>query len=319
MNADGINQVLREVFGEGGKEINGWISIRCPLARWQAEHRHGRDTRESAGISINPTGTSIFNCFTCDNKAPFHAMLKRYADYTGEDLGDLIGEIEEESYLGPRVLPDWDTPRADDDELHALARELYLDLYDSAAGHPYLIERGISDETAGLLQLMIDPHDPADGAERILFPVFGPGGDLYGLTGRDVTGQARLKVRDYYGLKKAACLLGSHLIAQTKPDKILVVEGLFDYANGWECGQPAVAVMHSTMTEKQAAILKDFGLPVYLFYDNDAAGEKGVKNAGTLIEKYVPVMKVKYPADCKDPGELQPEEFESMIRGARLF
>ena len=108
MDADGINQVLREVFGAGGKTINGWVSIRCPLAKYQPEHKHGFDGRESAGVSINPTGVSIFNCFTCGNKMPLHGLLRKYSNYTGENLDDLIGELEEESYLGPRSLPEWE-------------------------------------------------------------------------------------------------------------------------------------------------------------------------------------------------------------------
>lgn len=331
MDADGIKQVLREVFGNlPTEEIGGWISIRCPLSVWT--HERGRDSRASAGVSINPNGVSVFNCFSCSNKAPFHGMLRKYANFSGEDLDALIEELEEETYLGPRDLPAWDAGTEDLGDPIPLKQSVYLDLYDSAAGHPYLAERGISDETARKLQLMVDPADPADGCERILFPVFGPNGDLYGFSGRDVTGEAKLKVRDYGGLKKAACLLGSHLITQEKPDKVLVVEGLFDMANAWEQGFPAVAVMHSTLTARQADILRGFALPTYLFYDDDAAGQKGVKTAGDQLYQYQPVLKVRYPelwieneAETdgghwlKDPGELLKDEFDAMIADARLY
>jgi DNA primase len=260
-------------------------------------------------------------------------MLRKYAGYTGEDLDDLIEELEEEAYLGPLSVASWDeSKRTAYDELVPLKESVYLDLYESAAGHPYVESRGISRATARKLQLMVDPCDPADGEERILFPVFGPEGELYGLSGRATNSSANLKVRDYFGLKKSACVLGAHLITRESPDKVLVVEGLFDYANAWQCGLPAVAVMHSSMTERQADILRGFSLPTYLFYDDDAAGAKGVQSAGELLYRYVPTMRVRYPEIwvedeenpesshyVKDPGELESIDFSEMISDAILW
>lgn len=331
MDLDGIREVIGEVLGPNipTKVINGWVSLRCPLAPWT--HASGKDSRESAGISIQPTGTSVFNCYTCKNTSPLQGMIKKYANYTGENFDELIGELEEEAYLGSRTLPEWERVKELDEDPVPLKESVYLDLYDSAAGHPYLRKRGISDETAELLQLMLDPEDPTDGEERILFPVFGPTGELYGLSGRATSDGARLKVRDYHGLKKAKCVLGSHLIHRLNPDKILVVEGLVDYASGWENGQPTVAVMHSNMTERQAAIIRELGKPTYLFYDNDDAGQSGVDIAGKLLRDYVPTMKVRYPDVqieddseegwhwLKDPGEMTRDEFESMVKNARLY
>ena len=332
MDVKEIHEVLSDVFGStmGATTVNGWVSIRCPLSPWT--HERGKDGRPSAGVSIQPNSTSVFSCFTCGNKAPFHGMLRKYADFSGEDLSDLIEEMEQEAYLGARTVPEWDSDAQEEEPLPVLDKAVFLDLYDSAAGHPYLASRGISDATARRLQLMLDPSDPADGEERILFPVFGPNGDLHGLTGRAVSKTARLKVRDYMGLKKARCLLGAHLITETSPDKILVVEGLFDYANAWECGQPAVAAMHSDLTPAQLHILQDFGLPLYPFFDNDEAGDKGVKTTCTALADNQPVLLVEWPEVwledpnedggghwLKDPGELTSEEFEEMIRGRRLY
>lgn len=334
MDAGEIREVLADVFGRNltTEIINGWVSIRCPLARFT--HQKGSDSRPSAGVSIQPNGISVFNCMTCGNKAPFHGMLRKYANYTGEDLDDIIQEMEESAYLGARSLPTWEEARNKSglQELPILDKAIYLDLYDSAAGHPYLLERFISDATARRLQLMVDPADPADGEERILFPVFSITGELHGFSGRATSDTARLKVRDYHGLPKAQCVLGAHLIAREKPNKILVSEGLFDYANGQECGQPIVAVMHSTFTEAQANILRELGLPTYDFYDNDEAGRKGGILLGEALARYQPVMKTRYPEVwvpddvspegghwLKDPGEMLPEEFEEMLRDYRLY
>jgi DNA primase len=182
------------------------------------------------------------------------------------------------------------------------------------------------------LELKVDPQDPADGVERILFPVFGPDKALYGFSGRDTSGEALLKVRDYAGLEKAKCLLGAHLIVQEKPAYICVVEGLFDYASMWQHGFPAVATMTSTLTKMQGDILKDLGLPVYMFFDADDAGAGAMRATAKALVRHVPIMKVRYPKIwienpdekggghwVKDPGELLAEDIEEMIRDARLF
>ncbi len=334
MTSDQIIEILKDVFGRnvGAKIVGDWVTFPCQLARWT--HETGRDSSPSAGISIHPSNVSVFSCFTCGNKAPIQGMLRKWANFTGEDLDDLIEELEEEAYLGARTLPSWDDAKnkGGGAELARLDPAIYLDLYDPAAGHPYLEQRGISDETADMLQLMLDPCDPADGEERILFPVFGVDGALHGFTGRATSSTARLKVRDYHGLAKAHCVLGAHLFGTERRDKVLVVEGLFDYANAWQCGQPAVAVMHSSMTAAQAAILREIGLPTYLFYDNDDAGQKGIREAGEALARYQPTMRVRYPEVwieneeedegghwLKDPGELLEEEFAGMIEDARLY
>lgn len=337
MDERAIKEVLRDVFGAGmkTKTINGWVSIRCPLAQWR--HQKRNDTNASAGVKINDSGTSVFNCYACHSKFPFHRLIEVYGDYTGEDYDALVEELESEAYLGSRSLPTWDETREVDEEevLTPLKDAIYMDLYDSAAGHPYLRKRGISDATARKLELLFDPEDPEDGHPRILFPVRGPDGELYGFSGRDVSGKAKLKVRDYSGLKKRLCVLGAHLVNRREVDKVILVEGLFDYANAWECGQPAAAVMHSSFTPAQAAIVRSIGKPTYLFYDNpdiDAAGADGVEIAGKMLTGYVPTMRVRYPKVwiedptepdgghwLKDPGEMVAADFEDMLADARLF
>jgi len=275
------------------------------------------------------------NCFTCHTKKPFHALIREYADYSGEDLDSLVREIEKEEFLGPRTLKGWDaTKRARMEDIAMPIDEgIYMDLYPPAYNHPYVRGRGISEATARRLELLYDPGDTnSDRQKRILFPVRGPDGLLYGFSGRAVHKSAELKVRDYYGLKKAHCVLGSHLAVQDAGRHVLVVEGLFDYANAWECGQPGCAVMHSTMTDYQAAIFRDIGKKVYTFYDNDKAGKDGAATASKQLWRYLTVLNVKYPRVwienpnekggghwLKDPGEMLPEEFDEMIEKSTLY
>ena len=273
------------------------------------------------------------NCFTCGNKSPISGLIARYARFTGDDFSDLIGELEDEEYLGPTSLPSWDDAKSHERvELPALDPDIYLGLYESAADHPYLLNRGVGAEAAELLGLLVDPSDPRDGEERILFPVHGIDGTLHGFSGRATNKAAKLKVRDYYGLPKARCLLGAHLINPAVHRYVLAVEGLVDYARTWHNGFPAVALMHSSVTPDQARLLRTLGLPTYGFTDDDDAGRKGSAALGEALRGYQPALKVRYPKVwivdpeedggghwLKDPGELEPEEVQAMIDDARLL
>jgi hypothetical protein len=325
-----IQEVMREVCGRNHemKDLGNWISMKCVLAPWT--HSKGYDSMPSAGISVQPGGTSIYNCFTCHTKKPLHAMLRDYAEYSGEDLDDLCEELEEGEFLGPRGIGSYDELLHQNMEEMAMPIDegLFMTLYPAVGNNRYLRERGIDAKTAKKLELRFDPAD-SEGEPRILFPVRGPDGLLYGFSGRAIYEDARLKVRDYHGLVKAQMLLGSHLV--TPGDKVIVVEGLFDYANAHQCGYTGCAVMHSTMTDHQAEILRDLNCQTYLMYDNDDAGRDGVRIAKPKLVRNVPTFGVTYPRIkieddseqgwhwLKDPGEMIPEDFAQMIRGADLF
>lgn len=335
MDREQIKEVVRDVWGPNYpmRDIGDWVSMPCPLAQWK--HEKGHDSSPSFGIHVSDDDVSVCHCFSCHVKKPFHALLREYSELSGEDLDGLIGEVEKEEFLGPRTLKGWDATKAarEQDVLMPIDEGIYMDLYPPAYNHPYVKGRGISQATAKKLELLYDPGDSSsDRQKRILFPVRGPDGLLYGFSGRAIHKSAELKVRDYYGLKKAHCVLGSHLAAQDSRRYVLVVEGLFDYANAWECGHPGCAVMHSTMTEFQANIFRDIGKKVYDFYDKDKAGRDGAKTMTKELHRYLTVMHTKYPKVwiendnepggghwLKDPGEMVPEEFDEMIEKAVMY
>lgn len=343
-----IHEVLNEVFpNHGAVDGREWVSLRCVLSPWT--HASGRDKRPSAGVSIHDDKMSVYSCYTCCPQGiPFHVMLQRFAAYSGEDLDTLIHDVEENEYLGPRVAPDWDALKDkqyrdgdEDDSQYVLDEAIYGDYYDPAVGHPYLATRGISEATATRLGLVVDPEDPEDaahgvkGIERILFPVRDGTGRLFGFTGRDTTGRSKIKARDYAGLRKAYNLLGLNLVTADPRNYVVVVEGLFDYATGWEYDQPTVCTLGANLTIGQARLLRDLGKTVYLMYDNprvDKAGLEAIAIAGEQLKDDVTVMVTTYPKvevpdakapsgyrPVKDPGELIKEEFDAMIEGAHIY
>ncbi|MCF1459119.1 MAG: toprim domain-containing protein, partial [Shewanella sp.] len=251
--------------------------------------------------------------------------------YTDVDLEADAEMAEEGEFLGGS-LPSYEELAESDtreryDPAKAIPRSEW-DLYDLALSHPYLQGREIDDQTVEDMHLMVDPGD-SWGIERILFPVFDREGNVYGMSGRAVTSNTDIKVRDYQGLDKRLFLLGLHLITDDH-DYVVVVEGLFDVARLVQYGEPALGVMCSTLTDAQADWLIELGKTVVLMYDDDPAGDKGVEDAIEKLRDHVPLLLPNYPKRevwnkvakswdrVKDPDQLTYDEVRKMIEGAEL-
>lgn len=328
MERNEIKGLIKEIAGPNVeiKDAGKWVSTHCLFAQWR--HERGSDRNMSFGILENQHGDSVFNCFACKARGTLHDMLVMLEEYTGENYEDLLDEVVASESLGGSI-PEWGSRKSgrSKGKLGEPLDEELIDIYDPAEGHPYLLKRGIGDEAARLMDLRVDPDDK--NVERILFPVY-RGKDFYGFTGRAVDDSAALRIKDYFGLPKSHLLLGSQLVS-SDDRYIILVEGLFDYAKLIEYGYPALAVMHSSLTEHQAKLLKLFSLPVYVMFDNDKAGRDGTLAVKKALYGHVPLMKVRYPnrmvydkkagvkRQVKDPGELYDEEVSHMVEDARLL
>jgi DNA primase len=324
MDRQEIKELLREVIGPNAvvADHNGWVSFCCPLAPWR--HAGGKDTSPSSGISVKDGDTSVFHCWSCGSKGTVPWLLRQLEKYTGDSFSSIIRGIENGEFLGGS-LPEWGDKvkkRTPDRYLD----DTYIELYDSAVGHWYLRDRGITRETTKALGLLLDPED-SHGDERILFPVYNRHKQLHGITGRAVLDDIEPRIRDYHGLQKANALLGLHLVDTT--DKyVIVVEGLFDFAMVFQYGYSVVATLHAGLTAVQADKLLDLGMPVVLMYDNDTAGKQAVKAATAALLGKLPLSVVKYPEReaqrggkviCpKDPATCTMDEVDWMVGHARI-
>lgn len=336
MNREGINEFIDVVFGPNTVRVQHpkWVSLHCPLAPWR--HASGVDKSPSAGISVRDDDHSIFNCYSCHSKFPIATLLRVYGDYTGDDWEEYAETLDEDEMLGPPA-PEWEKRQSEIDTPLIMLPESHVDLYEPLPdeGHRYLRKRQVSVEVAQRLGIVIDPED-SEGEERLLFPVRGLDGALYGFTGRATEDDARLRVRDYFGLQKRKLLLGAHLIPEDAK-YISLVEGLFDYARLSMWGVNPLAFMSSTLTDWQVELVKDIGLPVYFFHDNDEVNEQGFSpgldardRAVEALCQYVPIFTVEYPTrmlrhrrtgayrHLKDPAELLESEVMQMIANAEL-
>jgi len=320
MDREGIHQLFKNMFGPNIQRVNHteWVTTLCPFAPWS--HEKGKDTNPSFGVSVKEDGdTSVYHCFTCKKKGKLSDLPKHLTDVSDDDAWmEFQEDIPEDESLGAG-LPTWNNRKVKE-RAERLPQPLpvsHLQVYDKAGAHPYLQERGISSAAAESMDLRVD-EDDGHGTERILFPLFSPDGGFYGYTGRAVLPDAQPRIRDYFGLPKKLLLLGAEHV-EPHDDKIILVEGLFDYAKLFQHGMCAVASMHANLTDYQAQILKDFGRPVVVMYDNDKAGRDGAKIVKQKLGKHVPLLKVRYPSGTKDPGELTKNLLYRMLSNTRLL
>lgn len=329
MDREGIHDFIKEIAGPNAVIVDHdrWVSTHCVLAPWT--HERGTDRTPSAGISINEDGSSVYNCYACCTRkrsGPLVWLLRELEKYTGESYKRLIKQIDTGEFLGG-TLPEWGERRKTRRKQVRVLDKEYLELFESAAGHPYMARREITDETIAYLDIVLDPED-SHGAERIVFPVFTHKGELSGFTGRAVGKNVEPKVRDYYGLQKELLLLGSHLV-RPEDEFVLVVEGLFDYAKTAQAGYPVVGTMHAGLTPYQLQVLLDLGKPVILMYDNDSAGERAKDVAIDMLRPYLPVSYCRYPKKSrvlvggkwgipKDPASMRDQDLDAMVGKARI-
>lgn len=318
MDREGIHDFIRGTIQDYDTKDEGeWVMTHCPMAAWT--HPHGSDRNMSFGIKVNEYDQSIYNCYTCKSKGTLMMLLEELGGYTGDNFDTEIEGLKNGELLNA-TLPEWGKRSTFDSKWKGLPDPVsndYLDIYDGASDHKYLRARGIDNDTVERLGLVIDPDDK--GHERILFPVFDVGGRFFGYTGRATGDGVEPRIRDYFGLPKRHLLLGAERIRYEYASSITLVEGLFDYARLSTFTVNICAVMHSGVTPQQAAILKDFGLPIYVMFDNDKAGQEGALQVKEVLGQHVPLMKVRYPKGKNDPGELSADEYYEMIEDARLL
>ena len=192
--------------------------------------------------------------------------------------------------------------RLDDDEIEQKAMA-------------YLRSRHITQEE--ITEYQIGFAAVGDMAWRILFPVFGEDGDVYGCAGRDFSGESKLKYRNSEGLK--LLFNGQH-----KAHRAVVVEGPVDTLAVCRVlsrefpGTIGVGALGSAITEQQLAQLAKYDSVIH-FPDFDVAGVKGAVSRAEAcdnvgIETYIIEP---WTMDGSDPGDMQHAQIAQAIRSAR--
>lgn len=327
---------IREILAELGIDAahlspTGWLICSCPFA--QATHQYGTDRRPSFGVKVDLESLSAYKCFTCHEHGLFTGLPIRLGTLLG-DPGMYKQVRNRAVFLESVTLPDFDEGVAAQtvESLRVLDVAM-LDIYpspmDSEASRKYLLERGVSEHAALVMDLRFDPKE-----NRILFPLFSRDRELLGFSGRSILSPLpddTPKIKTYAGVKTDRCLLGIHLIPHQPDGKpIFVVEGLFAYAHLISIGARRfchpVATLGCHLSFPQRDMLAMLGRPVFLCYDGDVAGTIGLfgkwnrrakkfmgDGAVDRLKDHVPTFVCKYPVGRSDPDDLRLSDVTQML------
>ena len=299
------------------------IMVQCPY------HNNGAERKPSAGIRKDD-GT--FHCFSC---LEVHT-LPEVISYCFGHRSDMVGAfgwqwlLKNFASISIETRQDikLDFNRNSKKETDVCANYIQEDELDSYRYiHPYMYERGLTDEVIELFDIGYDK-----ASECLTFPVRDINGNTLFIARRSV----KTKFFNYpqgvekplYGLYELSrCWKGEYNIEV--PDKcgmlhdireyakpyigeVIVCESMLDALKFWTVGRYAVA-LNGTGTELQIKQLRElFCREIILCTDMDEAG----MNARYKLKKRLKgkiVMQYMLPEGRKDANDCTPEELKNLV------
>ena len=175
----------------------------------------------------------------------------------------------------------------------------------------YLTEYNISLDDAAKLDLVKNKNGNYYDTfrDRIIFPIFDLYNDVIAFGGR-VIGDAEPK---YYNsaetplFKKSAIFYGINFAKKSiyRDKEVVIVEGYLDLIRLHQIGvENSVAVLGTAFTQHHLPLLKGKVKRIYLFFDNDKAGEIATIRSLQILFNQEAAVYVIRPKGGKDPDEV---------------
>jgi DNA primase len=182
--------------------------------------------------------------------------------------------------------------------------------------HPYLAARGLSPELALLFGLGFCAKGSMAG--RVCIPIENVEGELVAYAGRWVGSDAELpegeeKYKLPKGFHKALELWNLHRVRHCK--HFILVEGYFGAMRLHGLRLPAVALMGSSLSDEQVALLREHCPAlrfVTIMLDGDEAGQKAVDIITARLAKYWWTRDVLLP-DGTQPDTVEKSVLEQLL------
>lgn len=321
-----VHYGLLDRFKRTGDSLNG----PCPI------HRGNSPNQFRVSVSKN-----IWNCFSeCKHggntldfiarmeNVSIHAAALKAIDWfkldldtvsaTAEESGEKINSPSKTNQSVPRkptsvrVAP---TP-----EKTAPNPSLKFRLDKLERNHPYLTERGLTQETT--IDFGIGYCAKGMMAERIAIPIHNAEGQVVAYAGR-FPGEPTEDIPKYklpQGFRKSLELFNLDRAIKESPDSpLVIVEGFFDAMKLHQLGcRRVVALMGSTLSVAQEELIRkctDRHSQVIVMLDEDDAGRAGREDIACRLAKFCFVKVHTFAADGQQPEGLTAEEVATLLTG----
>ncbi len=181
--------------------------------------------------------------------------------------------------------------------------------------HPYLVERGLSEET--IIDFGIGYCSKGMMEGRIVIPIPNAKGEVMAYAGRfpgEPPDEDTPKYKLPPGFRKMQELFNVDLANKEPTDKpLIVVEGFFGCIKIHQGGyRKVVALMGSTMSVTQEELIRQHS-NVILILDEDDAGRAGREDIAVRLAKFVYVKIHAFEQEGQQVDKLNAEEMQQLL------
>jgi DNA primase len=261
----------------------------CLIDRVEPHHNNG-DRNPSACLNVEK---KLYVCYTLGWGGNLLRLIQKMENADGLadiDLGGMLtGSAKKPDDLRAEILRLMDRSSPDAVELPRYSETILAPWMQS---HPYMRDRGISQEAHQILSLGYDPK-----INRVVFPHFFDG-KLVGWQTRAIppghgwpgTTVQTPKYKNTPGFPKAETLYAYDLAHRNR--RVVVVESPMSVAKAYSLGVGnIVATFGAKVTDQQIDLLRNFP-EVVVWFDDDFAGRAGERNLVTNLYRHTTVSAV---------------------------
>jgi DNA primase len=175
--------------------------------------------------------------------------------------------------------------------------------------HPYLNDRGLSDEIALTFGVGVFPGKGSMQG-RCVIPIHNAHGELVAYAGRAIDGtEPRYKFPA--GFHKSLELFNLHRVKGEL--SVVLVEGSFDCMKITQAGFPCVALMGSTMSKAQEQLLAEHFGHIIVMLDGDEAGRSAADGIADRPRRVVYQVDVTVLSENMQPDQLSVDEVHGLL------